>query len=319
MATEASVPSSPTDSDIAPVTPSVSPLHLFPGYTSSDLEILQRHACDNLVAEPGYVIDFIGGRTHESILWSAVRHLAGTVGGLPVPADYHAETIEWVGLLKSIESCRGRFVAMELGAGWGPWITAGAIAARNAGITEIRLTGVEADPGRFDLMRRHLADNGFDPDSQMLIRAAVGAERGHAKWPVISLPAEAGGARPTRGGNTGDIAYSGIRAGIDVEIVAFRDLLAREAVWDLLHIDIQGWEVEVCESAREMLCERVKWLVVGTHSRALDGQMVELMWQLGWQLENEKPTIFIFRPGTESLELMTTVDGCQVWRNPLVG
>lgn len=292
-------------------------LHLYPGHDDGELAILHRHARHDLAAEPDYLVDFIGTRTHCDVLWHAVRHLSGSVAGLPVPADHHAETIEWVGLLKCVESCRSRFVAMELGAGWGPWIVAGGVAARNAGIGDIRLTGVEADPGRFALMLRHLADNGFDPDAHTLLQAAVGAESGHAHWPALDEPTEGGGARPTREGNAADIAYSGGQAGgIDVEIVAFRDLLGREQVWDLVHIDIQGWEAEVCESARDMLCERVRWLIVGTHSRALDGRMIEIMWSLGWRLENEKPTMFTHRPDAASLEMMTTVDGSQVWRNP---
>ncbi len=295
------------------------PIQVFSGYTDDDAALIRRYAQSGLTAQRDYLVDFIGVRTHHSALWSAIGHLKGTIGSLPFPADHHAEAIEWVGLLKAVESCTDRFVAMELGAGWGPWITAGAVVAQRIGVPEIRLTGVEADPGRFEMMNRHLTDNGFDPREHRLIQGAVGAKRGLARWPSISNAAEAGGARPVREANLGDAAYSGDLAdGMDVEVHSFRELLLLEPQWDFVHIDIQGWEAEVLASCGATLSERVRWLVVGTHSRALDGAVLGQMWQQGWVLENEKPTKFEFRQNSASLEAMTQIDGTQVWRNPAV-
>lgn len=290
-------------------------IYTYRGHSDDELAILHRNAraCP---PSPDHLTDFIGGLTHERALWGAVKHLKGTVSGAPIPADHHAEAIEWIGLLKCVESCRDRFIAMELGAGWGPWIVSGGVAARNAGISDIRLTGVEADPGRFELMRSHLADNDFDPDLHSLLQAAVGPEPGNATWPRIPDPVEAGGARPNREGNEADRAYIDPSDTIEVEILSFADLLAAEPQWDLVHIDIQGWETEVCASAKESLNGRVRWLIVGTHSRVLDGSMMDLMWSMGWHLENEKPSMFRFDPNAGSIETMTTLDGAQVWRNP---
>jgi hypothetical protein len=87
-------------------------------------------------------------------------------------------------------------------------------------------------------------------------------------------------------------------------------------VWDLLHIDVKGSEVEICQSCLSDLSERVRRMVVGTHTRKLDGDLIALLYGEKWILEREKPTKFIFREDAPSLENMNVVDGTQVWRNP---
>jgi FkbM family methyltransferase len=214
---------------------------------------------------------------------------------------------------------------MELGAGWGPWLVAGAVAAGLRGIEAVRLLGVEADPGRLDLMVQHFKDNGLKPEQHRLFCAAVGVQAGKARWPRICDPANAGGARPVRytDGRTetldsADAAYMRDAMGdfVDVEILPFEALLNYEPVWDLVHIDVQGWEGELCRACVKTLVEKVRWLIVGTHSRKLDGDVLETMFRAGWVLENEKPTRFAFNRDRGALELMTLIDGTQVWRNP---
>jgi FkbM family methyltransferase len=207
---------------------------------------------------------------------------------------------------------------MDVGAGREPWIVAGAVAARNTGIADVRLTAVEADPSRFRLLRRHFADNGFDPDAHSLIQAVVGPEDGPGYWRAVAEPASASGASVTPDGDVNDDVTHGGGAPGDVEVntIAFRDLLQRERQWDLVHINIRGREAEVCESCRDILSERVRWLIVATHSRVLDGRVIELMWSLGWHLENERPPQFVYSQSASSLVRMNTVDGTQVWSNP---
>jgi FkbM family methyltransferase len=154
------------------------------------------------------------------------------------------------------------------------------------------------------------------------VRAAVGVEAGRARWPRIADPANAGGARPVRQEgaalDAGDMAYmqGALDDHVEVEIVPLAGLLEEEPVWDLVHVDVQGWEAKLCAGSIEALNARVRWLVVGTHSRVLDGQMIELLHAAGWVLENEKPTRFRYDPTKSSLDSMAEVDGAQIWRNP---
>jgi len=303
----------------------INELQVYPGYTPEDLTVLTEFSIAIPEPQSGFITDFIGSRSRTKLLWDGVEHLDGTVLPIPVPADYHSEAIEWIGVLKSVRAASGHFSAMELGAGMAPWLVASATAARLRGIHDIRLTGVEADPDRFELMIEHLRDNGIEPDKHALLQAAVGVTSGTARWPRLPAPRNAGGARPLR-----QDAASGIQldndtkylkgltqAGmIDVTVVSFESLLSTLPFWDLVHIDVQGGEHELCQACLQLLTDRVRYLVVGTHSRKLDGDMIDTMWHVGWMLENEKPSRFVFDAGTPSLERMTTHDGTQVWRNP---
>ena len=309
-----------------PAPPPINELQIYPGYTPQDLAVLDEFNITHPAPTPGFVTDFIGSRSRTASLWDGVEHLDGQVLPQPVPADYHAETIEWIGMLKSVLAARRCFAAMELGAGMAPWLVASATAARLRGIHDIHLTGVEGDPGRFELMVQHLRDNGIDPDQHTLLQAAVGVTDGVAKWPRLPDPRNAAGARPLRQEGTSgthpnedDARYlRDMNRGrmIEVTVVSLESLLSRLPFWDLVHIDVQGSEHELCQACTQVLTDRVRYLVVATHSRKIDGDMVDTMWRAGWILENEKPARFTFDKNESSLERMGTHDGTQVWRNP---
>lgn len=298
-----------------------SPLQLYAGYTDADVQLLESFRVPGRRPKPGFIVDFLDVRTRLTSLATPQRAFEGVLD-IPVPGDYHAEAIEYIGLLKSVVAARGQFVALELGAGWGPWLVAGAKAARLRGIGTVRLYGVEADPTHFEFMVRHFIDNDLDPNAQHLFQAAVGLERGRARWPKIADPANDWGSRPARldtgGPNEQDASYLGslLDEYIEVDILPVTDILEREAHWDLVHIDVQGWERLVCQHALSLLNTRVAYLVIGTHSRKLDGDLVDLFHSEGWVLEHEKPSRFTFVPGVKLLESMNEADGTQVWRNP---
>jgi FkbM family methyltransferase len=299
----------------------ISPLQVYPGYSDADLCLFDDFCVPDRHPEPGFIVDFLGVRTRVTSLADSQRRHEGVLG-VPVPGDYHAEAIEYVGLLKSVLNARGQFVVLELGAGWGPWLVAGAKAARRRGIEAVRLYGVEADPQHFEFMRQHLLDNGIDLRDAHLVQAAVGLERGRARWPKIVDAANDWGSRPARmeasGANEGDASYLGalLNEYIEIDVVPMTDLLEQERRWDLVHVDVQGWEALVCEDAIEQLNSRVAYVVLGTHSRKLDGDLIDLFHRAGWILENEKPSRFTYIPGAKVLESMNAADGTQVWRNP---
>jgi hypothetical protein len=153
----------------------------------------------------------------------------------------------------------------------------------------------------------------------------VGVAAGTARWPRLVDPRNDAGARPVRTDHErsglADLAGPGSDPAsaselIDVPIVAFAELLGREPQWDLVHIDVQGGECELCRACRDLLSQRTRYLVVGTHSRKLDGDLLEIMFGAGWILEHEKPTRFVYDARQQCLEVMTTHDGTQVWHNP---
>ena len=296
------------------------------GYSDEDLSVFDEFPAMPSDPQTGFIVDFLGVRTRVAHA-TPFTSLDGQVFGTPVPlGDFHAETIECVGLLKSVLTARKRYVALELGAGWGPWLISGATAAKRRGIKDIRLHGVEGDPEHFASMQTHFRDNGFDPDVYRLDNAVIGVKAGRARWPKLADPSAHWGMRPLAcSGEDGSFAgnakccdYRGVLFDeyIDVEMLSFQSVLERERLWDLVHIDVQGTETELCSASVEILNQRVRWLVIGMHSRKIDGDLIDLFFRHGWVLENEKPTRFDYNPSVASLEAMTITDGTQVWRNP---
>ena len=287
----------------------VAPDQIYAGYRPEELSLIREHFCLSSKPTEGFITDCLGVKTRGSSLWDQVQFLVGTVIPPPIPNDFHAEAVEWIGLLKSVRSAKGKYVAMELGAGWGPWVVAGAVAARNAGIRNISLLAVEGDPGHFAFLRQHFIDNGLNPDQHVLLQAAVGARPGRARWPRVE-PRNSYGTRPLTGVDA-QLANT-----FELKVLSMSDLLRQQNRWDLVHVDVQGSEVEICEAAIALLNERAHWLVVGTHSRLIEGQLISLLMNAGWVLENEKPVIFEVQRSAPSAEALTRVDGTQIWRNP---
>lgn len=296
----------------------VNSLQIYKGYQDKDLEIFRRFTKKDLRPESGFVVDFLGGRTRISLLYDSVKSLDGYVLGLPVPGDFHAEAVEWIGVLKTAMTAKDRYVAMEWGAGWGPWLIGAGKAAQHLGISDIRLYGVEADPSHFDAMRQHFADNGFVPADHVLFQAVVGTENGLAQWPDEPDVHNMWGARPIREDSAQDLAYLSGRVDrfVTVKVLEAKQLVLKEPVWDMIHLDIQGWEAEVCRSCIDVLNERTKWVVIGVHSRIQEASLLRIFHDAGWILEHEKPAQFIYQPLQRNFEAMVAADGTQVWRNP---
>lgn len=79
-----------------------------------DYELLKRYYRRSR-PQAGYVIDFVGSRT--DVRFNAQPKLSGHVGKLPRPGNLNAEAVEWIGVLKAVDSARDTFTVAELGAG----------------------------------------------------------------------------------------------------------------------------------------------------------------------------------------------------------
>lgn len=96
------------------------PEQIYRGHSDADLTLFERFSKVSPEPAEGFLTDFLGVRTRTTFL-SGFDAASGAVFGIPVPGDgFHAEAIEWIGLLKSVASARDRYTAMEPGAGRGP-------------------------------------------------------------------------------------------------------------------------------------------------------------------------------------------------------
>jgi FkbM family methyltransferase len=282
---------------------------LFDGINPGDTDLLARHLS---VSEPeiGFVKNFVGTRTRVSHVSVFAPFNGVCFNELPTEAgDYHAEPIEYVGTLRAIEAGSGPFVAVELGAGWGSWVATSGHVARRMGRSPIRLYAVEGNDRKIASIRTHLADNGFDPDEHVQISAVIGARDGYALFEI--MPADEGwGSSAIFTESTEEVpGYERVRS------ISLETLLKDEALVDLIHFDVQGAEAEVVEASIDMLNAKVRYLVIGTHSRAIEGKLIDTLRPRGWLLENEQPSRA--RRDSNGGEWLVA-DGTQVWRNPAI-
>lgn len=280
---------------------------LFDGINPDDEALLARHL---VVSQPeaDFVKNFVGTRTRVSHA-SAFSQLGGVCyNDIPTRAqDYHAEPIEYVGTLRAIEAGAGAFVGVELGAGWGSWAVTSGHVARRMGRSPIRLYAVEGNDRKIANIRTHFADNGFDPDAHVQIGAVVGASDGYALFPITEA---------TEGwGSSAIFTESGEdRPGYErVRSISLETLLKDEPLVDFIHFDIQGAEADAVAAAIDMLTAKVRYMVIGTHGRVIEGRLIEILQSHGWLLENEQPSRS--RRGRNGIGVLIA-DGTQVWCNP---
>jgi FkbM family methyltransferase len=262
------------------------------------------------LGDPGSFNDFLGNTTRCSFLPPPFAALSGGLQGPPGSADNPPmhDLAEWIGTLRAALDARDQFVVVELGAGWAPWLISGLKAAQLRGISKFHLLGIEGSHEHLQFMRQNFLDNGLDPHAHQLIYGVVGVSDGVARFPVLAKP----------DANYGSAAdYSATASTSDMmEVPSFSlsTLLARlPQVVDLMHCDVQGAEADVMGACLSILDHRVRRVVIGTHSRKIEGQLLEHFSSIGWKLEFE--SVCTYRQDMSG-HLGLVRDGVQIWRNP---
>jgi hypothetical protein len=288
----------------------------YSGIAGTDVELLFRYARSS-EPEPAFFKDFLGSRTAIGYVHTTAD-MSGVVEGVPIPNSTHSEAIEWVGAIRAVDQAANRFIAVELGAGWGPWAVSSAVAARDKGIEDIRLIAVEADRGKVGFLKQHFRDNGFDPADHRILYGIVGPRDGFAYFPEINSQTDWGG----------EAVFVDSPHEVEQNLFSPRwrnvkhnklnsysmERIIGDLIVDFCHFDIQGAEFVVLSAAREVAKARIKRLIIGTHSRMIEAQLLDLLASDDWILENEKPCKFTFAEG----RLDTTLDGTQIWSNPTI-
>lgn len=276
-------------------------------------EIIIRHARNDLVAAPGLCVNFLGARIDPKYMPSILSARAGTVEGLPIPGNWHADVAEWAAVLRAVELADRKFRMLELGCGWGCWMVNSGVAARSAGLS-IELVGVEADEGHIEFAREACILNDFDKSVFWLHRGIVSAVSGTALFPRQKTSGEDWGNAPLFGVSDLDAREFVASGKYDsLPNICLADLIERHGQLSLLHIDIQGGEAEFVRATMADLCRAVSYLVIGTHSRQIEGRLFEYLLSAGWALEIERPAILSVDAGPNTL-----IDGVQAWRNTML-
>ncbi len=280
------------------------------------LGVIQHHAVPDPQPVAGYLRNFLGVLVDPRIMPTVLGPRDGQVEGVPIPANWHADIAEWAAALRAVDLARDVFTVIELGCGWGCWMNNTGAAARRAGLG-VRLVGIEGDAGHLGFARESCAANGFELAQVTLHHGVAAARSGTALFPRQERAAEQWGLAPILAA-TDEQCQAASRTGSHdaLPMIPLAELAAPFPRVDLLHVDIQGGEATLLSECMPTLDEKVAYLVVGTHSRQIEGALFGALLRAGWQLEIERPAILSISPVPGHAEPLVTVDGVQGWRNP---
>jgi hypothetical protein len=287
-----------------------SPFYHFNGPLDAE-GIIRTHENPGHGPKPGHLVNFLGVAMNVAFM-PLMAGAAGQVEGLPIPANYHAEMAEFAAALRAVDLARDRFAMIELGCGWGCWMNNTGMAARRRGLA-VRLIGVEGDEGHLGFAREALATNGFAPEEYALWRGIAGPDTGAALFPRQDQAGESWGLEAKFGLSPEARAELMATGRYDeLPVLALGEIVGNEARIDLLHMDIQGGEADFARDCMPTLVEKVAYLVIGTHSREIEGRLMADLLAAGWVLEIERACDFVVTPSGPE----TVMDGIQGWRNP---
>jgi ubiquinone/menaquinone biosynthesis C-methylase UbiE len=274
------------------------------------LEVMRRHADPAVRPSPGFATNFLGVRIPPEVFPQVLQQAAGQVEPIPIPANWHADIAEWAGTLRAVDLAGRTFRMVELGCGWGCWMANTGVAARRSG-RDVEVVGIEGDRGHVAFATEVMRLNDLEQSSR-IVHGIAAPEAGRALFPVADDPSNTWGSEPIIDPSDDDVRRA-TEGGTHVllDAVPLRDLAGGGAL-DLLHIDIQGGEADFVRANMNDISAHVRYVVVGTHSREIEGDLIAQFLAAGWSLEIERPCIFAIARGRPDIR----VDGVQGWRAP---
>lgn len=274
-------------------------------------DIIRRYIKSDVKPASGYLTNFLGVQVDPKVNPQALAGRAGEIEPAPLIASWHADIAEWAAVLRAIDLAQGTFTMAELGCGWGCWMTNAGVAARNAGL-DIHVIGVEGDEAYVRFAQETLANNDIPSTRYTIHRGVAAATSGIALFPRQANPGDHYGLEPVFGASEAE-RDKAVAAGTHdaLPMVPMDQVVAEHRQLDLLHIDIQGGEHDLISSCLDVLNERVAYMMIGTHSRQIEGQLMQTLLSAGWRLEMERPAVLRLNDSTP----FTYIDGVQGWRN----
>lgn len=277
-------------------------------------DLVAKYEDKSRVATKGYVTDYLGCKTDISN-HSQLSGMSGVVLGFPFPNDgmIH-DFIEFVGCCYAIEICSDVFTVVELGAGSGIWSVRSSLLAKRKGC-EVNAMCVEADKNKISWIYDNFKANNLEVNITVENKA-VTTDGGDIQFPKIADSSWDYGARVTKD-NFASVDYRGFEMEYEnIKGISFKEILLKYQKVDLLHIDIQGFESEIIPFEMKKLLEKVSVVVIGTHSRKIEGDLFKLFYENKWQLLDEQPCVFNYDINIPTLDGMVVKDGTQIWVNP---
>lgn len=272
---------------------------------------IDKFAVNGLQPVEGCIVNCFGVKIRKHFFPDILGKMPDSVEGKPIPCNWHADIAEIGSVLRAVDLANETFTMIELGCGWGTWLNIAGKVAKDRSL-KVRLYGVEGDAGHVQFAQQAMVDNGFEPSEFTILNGVASALPGFALFPQQDRPGKSWGEEPIFNAGlkqANEAAAHGFKAIPQIQLAQIAGYGVRI---DLLHMDIQGGEWELVCHSLDYLATNVAMLFIGTHSRVIEGRLVDCLSASCWRLEVERPAILKLGAG----EIITTVDGCQLWRNP---
>jgi hypothetical protein len=306
-------------------------------------------------APTGYAVDFMGTLTAKDFLQTIAEQTgpqSSELNGaeaLKPPALGSGRNgelwFEAVGWITAAREARDRFVMMSLGAFYGYQAVRSQRALQLINPMPYKLVCAEPLAEKMAWVRRHMRDNGIDPEQQWLIETALGGSNDAVLFPVgapgigahncvatnhpsarqeyldtvlaqrrakqtlteLLLRNSTGIAKQLRPGSS---LIAEIRF---VSCMTLRDLLGPFQFVDYIEADLQQSEIIFFPPYMDLLRQRVRRVHIGTHGADVHQTLYRLFEQQGWTI------VFSYPPESthdSPAGPFTTQDGILTVRNP---
>lgn len=260
---------------------------------------------------PDLATNFLGTRIPPQVYPPKLNALKGRVEPPPNPGNWHADIAEWASALRAVRQSSDTFRIIELGCGWGCWLTNTGVAARNID-RKVDLIGIEGNFNHIENARATLQANGFTDADYTLFHGIAAPREGTALFPSPQAEKDLWDGEAIFYPDEETLARA--RADDAVQVLECYPLarLSDGKRVDLLHIDIQGAETDYVEGNMGDMNKLVARVLIGTHSRSIEGRLIDMFEAAGWYMEMERPALTPIKAG----RARTTIDGVQMWANP---
>jgi FkbM family methyltransferase len=297
----------------------------------------------------GYATDFLGILRDEKFLWNNTGPF--TPGGgyvtpeLPTLATFGETYFEIADWFYSALDASDRYVAVSLGAAYGSQLVGAWKTLQAVNPMPAHLVAVEPVPVNCEWTRKHMSDNGINPDEHSIIQAALGPDNEPILFPIgapgtgvtsaigvnsassrqvyvelfqqsdqserilrnIFLFNSTGVSQELGAGYIGELKF--------VSALTLRDVLSPFDRIDLLEVDIQRSELDVIAPCFDTVNRKVRRVHIGTHGRDIHAALRALFANAGWQI------VFDYAPDSShktTRGVLELGDGILTARNPAV-
>jgi FkbM family methyltransferase len=297
----------------------------------------------------GYATDFLGILRDENFLWNNTGPF--TPGGgyvkpeLPTLATFGETYFEIADWFYSALDASDRYLAVSLGAAYGSQLVGAWKTLQAVNPMPAHLVAVDPVPENCAWTRKHMVDNGINPDEHSIVQAALGADNEPMLFPIgapgtgvtSAIAVNSAAARQVYAdlfqqsgqserilrniflfNSTGVSQELGLGYEGELKFVSaltLRDVLSPFERIDLLEVDIQRSELDVIAPCFDTVNRKVRRVHIGTHGRDVHAALRALFSDAGWQM------VFDYAPDSShqtARGVLQLGDGILTARNPAV-